>query len=680
MADDGDREALQRELDRLRARNAELEATAAETERLVWEASAQRDRARRYLDIAGVMIVALGPDGSILEINRRGCEVLGWDKAEIVGRSWFETCIPEPVRDSVRQVFDDLVAGHIQLVENYENSVVTRTGATRLIDWHNSLLRDRDGTVIGTLSSGEDITERRRVEQALRRSEERYRMVFDSAPAGIGITDRDGRILAANRAMLRMTGYGSSDYLGLHVAETYADPADRDRLVEALVDEGRVRDREVAFRRRDGTVFHALVNVDRIALDGGSMHLCTMTDITAEKQSEAEREEMQAQLIHAQRMEAVGTLAGGIAHDFNNLLTAIQGYADMAEGHVAGHVPCSGFLEKIQEATGRAANLTRQLLLFSRRQPLEIKPLALGGLLTDLMALLRRLIGEDIEIETRIEPELHSVVADRGSVEQVVMNLVVNARDAMPEGGRIELDASNVELDDAAAAAMPGARAGSFVRLRVRDDGNGMDEETRRRVFEPFFTTKPPGKGTGLGLSVVWGIAARHEGWITVESAPGLGTTFELFLEAHDAEPLETSLEPSPLTGYRGDGERILLVEDEAVVREFASMALREYGYEVEVAASAAEAVSVFHRAGPFDLVLSDVVLPDQSGLDLVEHLLTQHPELPALLTSGYTDDRSRFGVIADRGLPYLPKPYRLEVLLRAVRKALRGGSGATTL
>jgi len=392
-----------------------------------------------------------------------------------------------------------------------------------------------------------------------------------------------------------------------------------------------------------------------------------------------EREEIQAQLIHAQRMEAVGTLAGGIAHDFNNLLTAIQGYADLASYHIEDGGPCSGFLERIRDATGRAASLTRQLLLFSRRQPLAMAPLALGDLLTDLVTLLQRLIGEDVIVETDIDPELWPVVADRGSIEQVVMNLVVNARDAMPGGGRVTIATHNVVLGEDDCGSGSEARPGSYVRLRVRDNGSGMDEETRRHVFEPFFTTKPPGKGTGLGLSVVYGIAARHEGWITVDSEPGAGTTFELYLQARDEVPMETSLEPTSLSGYHGEGQRILLVEDEGVVRQFASMALHEYSYEVVEAGSAAEAATAHHDRGPFDLVLCDVVLPDESGLDLVEHLLALDPDLKVLLTSGYTDDRSQWSTIRDKGLPYLPKPYGLENLLRAVRRALRGLPATTT-
>jgi len=677
--DERTREVLLEEMHRLRARNAELEATAAQTERLAQEHSAQRDLARRYLDIAGVVIVALDRSGTIIEINRKGYEVLGYGNEELIGRDWFDVCLPEAVRDPVRAAFHDLMEGRLDLVETYENSIQARDGSQRLIAWHNTLLRDRDGDIIGSLSSGEDITERKAVEQALRRSEERYRVVFDSAPAGIGIADRKGRIIAANRAMMALTGYGEDEYPGLNVTETYADPAERDRVVEALATEGRVRDWEVVFRRKSGEQFHARINVDRIALGDGPMHLCTMTDISAQVQADTEREAMQAQLIHAQRMEAVGTLAGGIAHDFNNLLTAIQGYAELATHHVGMGGPCAGFLDHIQDATGRASSLTRQLLLFSRRQPLAMAPLALGDLLVDMVVLLERLIGEDVVIETAVDPELWPVVADRGSIEQVLMNLVVNARDAMPDGGHVYVEGRNVVLEEEDCRGAADARPGSYVRLRVRDTGAGMDEQTRQQIFEPFFTTKAPGKGTGLGLSVVYGIVARHDGWITVVSTAGAGTTFDLYLEANEVAPLETSLEPTSLSGYKGVGQRILLVEDESVVRQFASMALREYGYEVIEAGSVAEAATAYAQQGPFDLVLSDVVLPDESGLDLVEHILSQQPDLPALLTSGYTDDRSRWSAIRDRGLPYLPKPYGLEDLLRAVRKVLREAGGATT-
>ncbi|MDO9462729.1 MAG: ATP-binding protein, partial [Deltaproteobacteria bacterium] len=396
-------------------------------------------------------------------------------------------------------------------------------------------------------------------------------------------------------------------------------------------------------------------------------------DITERRLMEEEREKMQMQLLQAQKMEAIGVLAGGVAHDFNNLLTTIQGYTEVAMLKVDGTNPLYKDLNHIHYASTRAAELTRQLLFFSRKQPpMELTPLNLNRAIKNSLEMLRRLIGEDIVIDIDLGTDLSAVRADAGSIDQVVMNLVVNARDAMPDGGKIAIRTESVTIDKEYCMVFSYAQPGEFVCLSVADTGVGMDKETIQHAFEPFFSTKKPGKGTGLGLPVVYGIIKQHGGWINVYSEPGLGSTFNVYFPAVFIEPEEKRAEAISLQELRGRNERILLVEDEESVREFAAIVLGENGYVVVAAADAKEALDIFEKEKEdLHLILSDVVLPDQSGLQLVEQLLLRKPDVRILLCSGYMDDKSQWPVINEKGFRFIQKPYTLVNLLRAVREAI---------
>ncbi|MEC4684134.1 MAG: GAF domain-containing protein [Nitrospirota bacterium] len=390
------------------------------------------------------------------------------------------------------------------------------------------------------------------------------------------------------------------------------------------------------------------------------------------RQAEEEKGKIQAQLLQAQKMEAVGTLAGGVAHDFNNLLTAIRGYVDLVMMKVDESEPFYRNLKQIRNASMRAADLTRQLLLFSRKQPMEFIHLNINRTIDDLLKMLNRLIGEDIAIRTYPEPDIWMVRADPGSIEQVIMNLAGNARDAMPDGGSLTIRTENVLLDEEYCKVILEARPGRFVCLSVEDTGAGMNKKTVQHIFEPFFTTKEAGKGTGLGLSVVYGIVKQHEGWINVSSKSGLGSTFRIYLPASSVKSEDEARKENPVQKLQGSGERILLVEDEEGVRGFASEALRGSGYVVIEAANVQEALEIFEREkGDFHLILSDVVLPDNSGLHLVDQLLSYKPDLQVLLSSGYTDQKSQWRLIRERKFRFLQKPYALGDLLQAVKEVM---------
>lgn len=390
------------------------------------------------------------------------------------------------------------------------------------------------------------------------------------------------------------------------------------------------------------------------------------TDITMKKK-------LENQLRQSHKLEVVGTLAGGIAHDFNNLLTAIRGSVDMIMHHTPPDDLISQDLREIQLATERAADLIRQLLLFSRNQPMKFSVLSINLVIENMFKLLHRLIGENIGVSTSLDPKLWCVRGDQTALEQVIMNLTINARDAMPNGGKLFIKTENITLDEAYCQSVPEAHPGKFIRFSFTDTGLGMDRETVQRIFEPFFTTKGPGKGSGLGLSVVYGIIQQHGGWINVYSEPNQGTTFKIYLPAVKGKPARKSKKQISIQSLHGKNERILFIEDEKNVREFVSKALSQCGYQLFIAEDAKQAKEIFQKEkGNFDLVFTDVVLPDANGIQLVDYLLREKPKVRILLSSGYTDHKSQWPLIQERGYTFLQKPYTLTELLSVLRSVLR--------
>jgi len=405
--------------------------------------------------------------------------------------------------------------------------------------------------------------------------------------------------------------------------------------------------------------------------DGTFLGIMSMAqDVTDFRRMEMERQTKEEQLRQAQKMEAVGQLAGGIAHDFNNLLTAINGYADITLRRLPEIDPLRQNVGEIRKAGLRAASLTRQLLAFSRKQVLQAKILDLNEVVQDIDKMLRRLIGEDIDLVTLPLPELGKVKADPGQIEQILLNLVVNARDAMPRGGKITIETDNAYLDGIYAARHLSVQPGNYVRLSVSDTGVGMDEKIRSQIFEPFFTTKGPGKGTGLGLSTVYGIVKQSGGSIWVYSEPGQGTTFKIYLPRVD-EVTELD-EPTNTQTVRGTGT-ILLVEDEAMVRDLSKAILEDHGYNVLVAENGIEALRVCKDIEePIDLLITDVVMPEMSGRELTEEFAKLCPQTKVLYMSGYTDDAIVRHGILEQEMPFLQKPFLPDMLAQKAREVLQ--------
>jgi PAS domain S-box-containing protein len=510
----------------------------------------------------------------------------------------------------------------------------------------------------------------------LRRSETFKAAILETALDAVIAIDHEGRILEFNPAAERMFGHRRADVLGRELAALVIpselqtphrqmlgryDPAAPSRVVgRRIVTTG---------RRADGTEFPIELSVARIPLDGPPVFTGFIRDLT-------EHRRLEAQFLQAQKMEAVGRLAGGIAHDFNNLLTVIMGRAHVLLRRVAAQDPLRRDLDLIRSTAERAAGLTQQILAFSRKQMLQARAVDVNAVLGGMEDMLRRLIGEDVELRLVRDPALGRVRADPSGIEQVVLNLAVNARDAMPEGGRLTIETTNVELDPRFVETHPGARPGPHVRLAVADTGRGMTPETLAHLFEPFFTTKEPGKGTGLGLATVYGIVKQHDGYIEVESAPGRGARFAVYLPRLPHADVETAEAPAPERPGRGV-ETILVVEDEADLRDLMREVLQGHGYTVLVAEHPGEALRIAERhPGPIRLLLTDVVMPLMSGRELAGRLAALRPDLRVLYTSGYTTsgytpDAAAMQAALESGGRFLPKPFVPETLARAVREAL---------
>jgi two-component system cell cycle sensor histidine kinase/response regulator CckA len=496
-------------------------------------------------------------------------------------------------------------------------------------------------------------------EQALRESEGRYRSLFESAPDGILVADSEGTYVDVNPSGLAMLGYSRDELIGMKSADILA-PKESSRVDSALaeINQGVEHRHEWQFRRKDGSEFDADVLATAMA-DGRILAL--VRDVS-------ERKRMEEQVRQSQKMEAVGRLAAGVAHDFNNELGVILGYTELLMRH-AGEAQ-RGKLEQILKATKRATGLTRQLLAFSRKQVVDPKVLDLNALLSDLEKMLGRLIGEDIDLAIVPGVDLGQVKADPGQLEQVVMNLCLNAKDAMAEGGLLRIETANADLDASHASRHEPIAPGRYVMLAVSDTGPGITKETLSKIFEPFFTTKEPGKGTGLGLAMVYGIVKQAGGYVWAYSEMGHGTTFKLYLPRIDEAIAVPAVQEPPMPS-RGS-ETILLVEDEGSLRAIAREILEEHGYRVIEAASGNEALEMVHRhPDPIHLLLTDVVMPGMNGRALFESLVSVRPDLAVLYMSGYTDDVIAHRGVFEPGTLVLAKPFTALALLRRVREAL---------
>jgi PAS domain S-box-containing protein len=630
------------------------------------------EQVRLLLDSTGEAIYGVNLQGKCTFCNAASLRLLGYDSPnDFLGKIMHHLIhhtradgTPYPIEEC-RAFLNQLEAKS----SHGENELLWRKDGSSFIAefWSYPVLRE--GMQIGSVVTFLDMTERKRGEDALRRSEARLQRLMTSNIIGMGTGSLDGRFLDGNDAFLQLLGATREELLdGTLRWDEMTPPEYHDidqRGVEQLRSTGVAPAWEKEFIRKDGRRVPVLIGAVTLVTEQGDVEAAFfVVDIS-------ERKQLEHQLRKAQKMEAIGQLAGGIAHDFNNLLSVIIGYSeillDRAELNGRMRIQC----EEIKKAGDRAASLTRQLLAFSRQQVIAPRVLNINTVVVETEKMLRRLIGEDVELSTRLDPELGSVRADPGQIEQVIMNLVVNARDAMPAGGKLVIETSNVELDSDYAFYHPTSSPGSYTLLAVSDNGTGMDKETRAHIFEPFFTTKEPGKGTGLGLSTVYGVVKQSGGYVWVYSEIGQGTVFKIYLPRVD-EPVQQSRAREPaVVSFRGT-ETILLVEDEESVRTLTRSLLQEEGYTVLEAGSGNDALEVASGyCGPIHLLLTDLVMPGMSGRALAQELVESRPAIKLLYLSGYTGSLSAHGELLGTGTDLVQKPFSRLVLLRKIREVL---------
>lgn len=584
--------------------------------------------------------------------------VFGYEpgQIEVSGATFLNAVHPEDKERVQREINKGLrEADSIPL----DYRIVRPDGNIRFIHSQSNVIRDASThRPVRLLGIAQDVTE-------TKKAEEKFYKAFHANPEPMTIaTFADGRFLDVNESFLRVTGHSRQDIIGRtsQDIQLWKCPEDRARFIEPLEKQGRARDLEINFLTKFGEERTALDSADLVELDGEKCIIAIFKDIT-------ERKSLEKQLRQAQKMEAIGQLSGGIAHDFNNLLGVIIGYSEILEERLAPDDRLQKSVKEIKKAGKRAASLTRQLLAFSRQQVLESTILDLNAIVSNVEKMLGRLIGENIDLNCTLGSDLWNVKADQGQIEQVILNLAVNARDAMPRGGRLTIATANADLNEDYARLHPPQKPGQYVLLSVSDTGIGMDATTQAHIFEPFFTTKEKGKGTGLGLSTVYGVVRQSDGHIWVYSEPGLGTTFKIYLPRTVDSASGEQPTAELATALRGR-ETILLVEDEKPLRELTCNLLIEHGYNVLSAERPDKALEIVrHHRGPIHLLLTDMVMPGMSGLDLAQKLAPAMPELKVVYMSGYTG--FTHPNLFDSTATILFKPIPRSALLRKVREVL---------
>jgi two-component system cell cycle sensor histidine kinase/response regulator CckA len=624
---------------------------------------------RELFDATSDALFVNSSEGRIVFVNARACTMFGRTPEEALCLSIAElssNVAPYTQADAVEQLGRAMSDGE------------------RAIEWH---CRRSDGTLFWAeialqpfeldgrphvMASIRDIDARKRMEAALRESEKRFETIFNATSTMLAFTERtQGRIIDVNEAWLQTTGLTREQAIGKTGRELglWGNMEDRARVLGELEAHGCVRDIEVELVM-GGRNFPAQLSVQHVERNGERYILWEIRDLTERKRAEAVQEELRGQLLQAQKMESIGRLAGGIAHDFNNILSAILGFGDLAMAMLAEQSTVHGYIAEMVRAGERAAELTKQLLAFSRKQVMQPRIIDPAAVVRGLEPMMRRLLGEDLVMQL-VLADTNAIRADAAQLEQVIVNLVVNARDAMPRGGTLTIETANVEFDGSYVATHADARIGPHVMIAVSDTGVGMDAVTRARAFEPFFTTKGPGEGTGLGLAMVYGIIRQSGGWIWLYSEPGRGTTFKLYFPRADASPTASG-GPEPAPAVPRPDTVVLVVEDDPQVRLLVATILGGAGYTVLVAGNPLEALEMSEQfGGEIHVLVTDVVMPTMNGRQLADRIIGQRPNIRVVFVSGYTENTVVHHGEVDVGVNFLSKPITANRLLAMVARVL---------
>ena len=633
------------------------------------EARDARRRAERYLDIAGAIIIALDRDGRINLINRQGRQLLGYADEDLQGQDWFELAVPPELRDELRLYASQRMASGQEDYDQREGYVITRAGERRLIEWITTPLKDDSGEIIAILSSGRDLTDLRQAEQSLRDSEARTRAVMEAASIGIVTLDENGIVVSLNPEAENIFGVDESVLAGRELGDLFL-PAERENCAAMLLPpDGEAKTGlgllcEFNVPRTDDEPTPVEMSVTAMNIGGHRAYVAAIQDITERKRAEAK-------LQQVQRLETIGQLTGGVAHDFNNLLMAMQVNLELLKELVEHDPEGNEYADAALASVGRGAELTRRLLAFSRRQPLQPKVIDINGLVIDTVRILKRTLGEQIILESLLEDELWPVEVDRAQLENVLMNLAVNARDAMPLGGRITIETVNTQLDEHYAVTHGEVEPGDYVMLAVTDTGTGMTPQVLARAFEPFFTTKDVGRGSGLGLSMTYGFVKQSGGHVKLYSEPGEGTTIKIYFPRERRSVKAEASQAAKPAARTGD-ETIVLIEDDSGVRQTVTHLLKSLGYTVIVASDGPEAIQLVRDGIRPDLLLADIVLPrGMTGRQVSDAIAERLPGIKTLYMSGYTENAIIHHGRLDEGVVLLSKPFPRSQLAEKLREVL---------
>ena len=630
------------------------------------ELGRSEERFRSLVQNASDAFAIIEPEGTFRYVSPASERVVGFTPEEMTGVSCFELTHPDFVEEA-RAYFGEVLS-HPGVL--YEMLMRTRRkdGSWQWLQVSCTNLLT-DPAVLGIVANFHDVTETKEAEEALRMSEQNSRLLFDTSPLPMWVFDRRNLdFLAVNDAAIEHYGYSRNQFLSMKITDIRPDD-EADRLLDVLADNGD-HSGEWIHRTRDGRLIDVEIATHTLEFAGRPASLVVAQDITERKRIQGEKENLERQLRQSQKLEAVGQLAGGVAHDFNNLLAVILNYGRFVREELPEGTPMHEDVTQVLNAADRAARLVKQLLAFSRREIVKPEVVHLNAVVDDVHKMLTRTIKESINLVIDLSDDLWNTEADRGQLEQVLLNLAVNADAAMPNGGTLEIKTANRTIGEEAASQKAELSAGNYVCLTVSDDGAGMSEEIVAHIFEPFFTTKAVGQGTGLGLSTVYGIVKQAEGYIYVYSEPGQGTSFNIYLPARGVT-VEAQGVPEVDLERHGGNETILVVEDEEGVRDITERILKSAGYDVMVAESPAVALALINDGRPVDLLLSDVIMPGLSGRDLARRLQSARPRMKTIFMSGYTDEIiARQGVL-DEGVTFLQKPFGPEELLPLVREVL---------